>query len=139
MPNYISEAEVIELILDQARGVHNVTTAQVGEIIDGIEGQIDGVLLAQGYTTVPATGARDVAMLGYQVGRKAAATVYELLKQPVDRSPDWVRTWNIDFAEWLDALRDGKLRLVDQLPSVGQAGEVLITTLRVLPRVDGDA
>lgn len=135
MPNYISEAKVIELILDQARGVHNVTMAQVGEIIDGIEGQIDGVLLAQGYTTVPATGVRDVAMLGYQVGRKAAATVYELLKQPVDRSPDWVRTWNIDFAEWLKMLRDGQARLVDQSPSSGQSGQMLITSLRVLPEV----
>lgn len=139
MGSYVTSAQVVELILDQARGVHNVTAGQVDDVINGLEAQINGILVAQGYATVPATGPGDIAMLGYQVGRKAATMIYEMLKQPVDRSPDWVRTWNIDFAEWLTALRKGELRLVNQAPSVGQSGEMLITTMRVLPWVDGDA
>lgn len=138
MGHYTSSAQVIQLIIDQTKGVHSITTAQVEDIIDGLEGTVNGVLLAQGYTTVPATGATDVKLLGYHISRKAATTVYELLKQPVDRSPDWIRTWNIDFGEWLESLRSGQARLVDQAPSVGQEGQVLITTMRVLPEVLDD-
>lgn len=138
MGSYTTAEAILDLLVTRSVGVHSVTLAQVEDFIAGIEGQVNGILLAQGYAIVPADGSTDVKTLGHQVSKKAATQVFEILKQPVDRSPDWIRTWNIDFGEWLESLRSGQARLVDQAPSVGQEGQVLITTMRVLPEVLND-
>ena len=77
-------------------------------------------------------------MLGQQVRLKAAARVYVTLHQP-DRSPDWVRTADIDWSEFLERLRRGQQRLVDQAPVVAQDGQVAVTTLRVLTSVSQES
>lgn len=139
MGAYTSGTEVLGLLLDLGVGpTARLSAADVETLIGGLEAEVDGILLAQGYATVPATGPRDVAMLGQQVRLKAAARVYVTLHQP-DRSPDWVRTADIDWSEFLERLRRGQQRLVDQAPVVAQDGQVAVTTLRVLPRVSQES
>lgn len=136
MGAYTSGAEVFGLLLDLGVGpVARMTEADVEQIIGGLEGEVDGILKAQGYATVPATGLSDRAMLGQQVRMKAAARVYVTLHQP-ERSPDWVRTADIDWSEFLERLRKGQQRLVDQDPEAAQEGQVTILDLRVLPYVE---
>lgn len=139
MGAYTTGAEVLTLLLDLGIGpTARMSAADVESIIAGLEAEVDGILLAQGYTTVPATGNRDVEMLGQQVRLKAAARVYVTLHQP-QRSPDWVRTADIDWSEFLERLRRGQQRLVDQEPVVAQDGQAAVTTLRVLPRVSQES
>jgi len=133
---YTTGNEVLGLLLDLGVGpAARLSAADVESLIAGLEAEVDGILLAQGYATVPATGPRDVAMLGGQVRLKAAARVYVTLHQP-DRSPDWVRTADIDWSEFLERLRRGQQRLVDQAPVAAGDGQVAVTTLRVLPKVE---
>lgn len=135
MGAYTTGAEVLGLLLDLGVGpVARLTEADAEQIITGLEAEVDGILLAQGYATVPATGLRDRAMLGEQVRLKAAARVYVTLHQPA-RSPDWVRTADIDWSEFLERLRRGQQRLVDQAPAAAGDGQVGVATLRVLPKV----
>lgn len=116
MGYYVTGDDVYQLLLDMEVGPPSrLTPEEIEPIILGIEAQVNGALRAQSYPEVPAGGDNDKAMIREQVRKKAAAQVYVTLNQP-QRSPDWVRTWDIDFAEWLKALRDGKLWLVDQAP-----------------------
>ncbi|MBN2446345.1 MAG: hypothetical protein JXO22_06460 [Phycisphaerae bacterium] len=133
MGAYTTGAAVYQLLLDMNVGPPSrLTPEEIEPIITGIEAQVNGVLKAQGYAAVPATGTNDVAMIREQVRKKAATQVYVTLNQP-QRSPDWVRTWDIDFSEWMNMLRQGQLRLVDQAPDVGQEGQVVVIPFRKLP------
>jgi len=117
MGAYTTGADVFGLLLDLGVGpVARMTEADAEQIIAGLEGEVNGILKAQGYTAVPATGDADRALLGQQVRMKAAARVYVTLHQP-QRSPDWVRTADIDWSEFLNRLRQGQQRLVDQDPA----------------------
>lgn len=125
MGNYVTGTEVYDLLVNQSVGVPTrLPPADLEPYIAGIEAQVDGVLKAQNYTTVPATGANDVAMIREHIRRKVAALVVTALIQP-QRSPDWVRTWDIDFSEWLGSLRKGQLRLTDQSPGAPGSGPIL--------------
>jgi len=136
MGAYTTGAAVFGLLLDLSVGpTARMTEDDVEAIIAGLEGEVNGILKAQGYQTVPANGADDVAMLGQQVRMKAAARVYVTLHQP-ERSPDWVRTADIDWSEFLERLRKGQQRLVDQDPEAALEGQVTILDLRVLPYVE---
>lgn len=136
MGAYTTGAAVFGLLLDLSVGpTARMTEADAEAIIAGLEGEINGILKAQGYDIVPATGADDVAMLGQQVRMKAAARVYVTLHQP-ERSPDWVRTADIDWSEFLERLRKGEQRLVNQDPAAAQEGQIAILDLRVLPVVE---
>ncbi len=113
--HYTTGEEVYKLLLDLQVGVNRLQPTDIEPFIQGLESQVDGVLRGQDYPTVPATGTNDIAMIREMVRKKAAAQVYVTLNQPI-RSPDWVRTYDIDFADWLKSLRKGELRLVDQDP-----------------------
>lgn len=137
MPAYTSGAEVYELLIDLGVGPPTrLTTDKVDAIVEGFETEVNGILLGQDYTVVPATGENDVAMIREKVRMKAAARVYDLLYDK-ERSPDWVRNAHIDWSDWLNMLRQGQLRLVDQSPAgdVAEANEVIVDWLRVLPQL----
>lgn len=137
MGNYTTGTAVYELLLDLKIGVPARFTASDAEsLVAGIEAEIDAMLTGQAYT-VPATGARDILLLGQMTRRKVAAMVFELLFQP-DRSPDWVRTAHLDYTDFLKAIRDGKQRLLDQTTEVQQGRAVKLTRFRVLPRILDD-
>ncbi len=138
MGAYTTGAQVLGLLLDLGVGpAARMGEADVEQIVAGLEAEVDGILLAQGYATIPATGTRDMAMLGQQVRLKAAARVYVTLHQP-ERSPDWVRTADIDWSEFLERLRRGQQRLIKQSPAVAQDGQAQIVPLRVLPKVSAE-
>ena len=103
-----------------------------------IEGEMDGLLRARGYTKLPATDPTDVATLGLIARRKVAALVYMLLYQPPGRIPDWVRMWDADYDAWKEHVAAGKFSLHGETPTSGDAGQAVITTLRVLPRIPKD-
>lgn len=108
---YVTGEEVYDLLLNQKIGPPaRLGVDDIVPFIQGIEGQVNGVLLARGYQPVPATHPDAVAVIREMVRKKVAATVLTALNQPV-RSPDFVRVWELDFAEWLNRLRLGQEKM----------------------------
>jgi hypothetical protein len=119
MGDYITGADVYSLLVNYQIGDSpRISEEDVDTMIEGYEAEINGILRAQGYTTVPATNSADRAMIREKLRRKVASQVYQALNQPT-RAPDFCRTWDIDYAEWLTMLRKGQLRLSVQEPEVG--------------------
>lgn len=113
------------------------SSPEVENFILQIEATVNGVLLFQDYPTVPVTGESDVAMLRGFVAAKVAAMTW-LAAFGADDAPDKVKQWSDDFASFLNRLRQGQQRLVDQAPGVTQENEVRFTSIRVLPRIPSD-
>lgn len=91
------------------------STAEVAGTIAEVEGEINGVLIAQGYPTVPATGENDVAMLRGYVSRKAAAEAWMDAHEESEldgRIKRWLDGWD----KFIARMRRGEQHLVDQLP-----------------------
>ena len=136
MGAYTSGADVLELLLNlQVGQPPRFDAADVEDLVEGIEAEVNGLLKGQGYPTVPATGANDVALLGLQVRRKVAVLTYLTLYQPTGRAPDWTRMWDVDYDNFKKALQEGKQRLIDQEPGAAQAGQAKGVWFRVLPRI----
>lgn len=133
---YTSGAEVLDLLLSlQVGRPPRLQPSDIEALVEGVEAEIDGLLKAQGYPDVPATGARDRALLGLQVRRKVAVLAYMTLYQPTGRAPDWTRMWDVDFDNFKQALQDGKQRLVDQEPETAQSGQAVARWFRILPEI----
>ncbi len=116
MGAYAAVADVQALLPELVIGTSSKpSTAEVTTFITQVEAQINGVLTAQGYPSVPATGVNDVALLQGVVQRKVAALTY-LAAFPTDSAPDKVRVWNEEFTQFMNWLRQGQISLVDQLP-----------------------
>lgn len=136
MGHYTSGAEVLGLLLNlQVGPPARFTAAEVEQLVVGVEAEINGILKAQGYAAVPATGASDVELIGLQVRRKVAVLTYMTLYQPVGRAPDWTRMWDVDYDNFKKALQKGEQRLVDQDPTTAQSGQAVTQLFRVLPRI----
>lgn len=136
---YTSGAEVLDLLLNlQVGRPPRLQPSDIEALVEGVEAEIDGLLKAQGYPVVPATGARDRALLGLQVRRKVAVLAYMTLYQPTGRAPDWTRMWDVDFDNFKQALQDGKQRLVDQEPETAQSGQAVARWFRILPEIPDD-
>ncbi|MEB2351868.1 MAG: hypothetical protein OZ924_10685 [Burkholderiaceae bacterium] len=139
MGHYTSGAEALALLLNlQVGRPARLDETDVEQLVVGIEAEINGILKAQGYATVPATGQADKALLGLQVRRKVAVLAYTTLYQPTGRAPDWVRMWDVDYDNFKKALQKGEQRLVDQDPTAAQAGQAVTRLFRVLPRIPED-
>lgn len=106
-------------------GSTNPTDAEVSGLIDQVEAEIDSVLVGQGYATVPANGTRDVKMLRRYTADKVAAETVKIIFT-AQQLPDWVKSWLDDYAAFLNRLRQGQQRLLDQSPTSTMAG--VITT-----------
>lgn len=91
------------------------TEAQVTAFINQIEGEVNGVLSAEGYETVPATGADDVALLKMYVADKVAAKVWGVVYAGTDM-PAVVKLWHEDYKDFLARLRRGEQHLPNQQP-----------------------
>lgn len=94
------------------------TIAEVAVLIAAIEGEVNGVLTSQGYDTIPATTAADVAFLSLHITQKIAVEVWfqEYLE---DEMPPKIEAWRNGWSRFLSMLRDGKLRLTGQAPHGG--------------------
>ena len=94
------------------------TSTDVGEWLDQLSAEIDGILTANGYGTVPATGTSDVNMLKRYVAQKAAAMVFHAGFM-WDDTPDKIGQWEKEWDTLLERLIDRSMRLVDQSPRSG--------------------
>lgn len=109
----------------------NPTLAEVNGFIAQYEAQINGILRAQGYTTVPATGEDDVNMLKRFVASRAAAQVFSITFT-AQTFPDAVKQWIADWDLFIRMLRDGELRLVNQDPASTEAGGIVMGSFTLL-------
>jgi hypothetical protein len=91
------------------------TLAQVTETIEQIESEIDGVLKAQGYATVPATGTASIRLLRGYTEREAAYQSYTQV-YGVNELPPAIKAWHEDYRGFLARLRRGEQYLPDQSP-----------------------
>lgn len=91
------------------------TEAQVTAFINQIEGEINGVLSAEGYAAVPATGAEDVNLLKMYVADKVAAKVWGVVFGGRDM-PAEVKLWHDDYRDFIARLRRGEQHLPNQQP-----------------------
>lgn len=89
------------------------SAVEVEALIAQACGEVDGVLRAQGYATVPATGANDLALLRGYVARYAAAHAY-LAAFLKDEPPYKVKAWIEAWRDFIARLRRGEQQLVDQ-------------------------
>lgn len=125
MGDYLTYSDIWEMLINFGVGpTTRVGNDQVEEHIAGVEGQVNGILLARGYSPIPATNTSAIATIREQARKKVAALVFVELMQP-QRSPDFIRTWDIDWAEWLNRLRLGQ----EKLPGgdVNPTGDALIS------------
>lgn len=95
-------------------GGTNPTLTQVNNKINQVEGIINGVLSAEGYETVPATGANDVLMLRDYTAKKVVADLWRY--RYADRGDSPYRAWEKEFEDFLARLRRGEQYLIDQQP-----------------------
>lgn len=119
MGTYAVIADVEALLKRTGRtpftGSTNPTDDQVNELIEDIEAEINGVLTAQGYTTVPATASSDIKLLKRYNSEKVAAAVWGIIYAE-DDFPAHVKAWRDDYAAFLSRLRRGEQDLPGQLP-----------------------
>jgi hypothetical protein len=116
MGAYADGADVQALIPEFTIGASTKpSTSEVAGFISQIEAAINGVLSAQGYSTIPATGDNDVALLEGVVAQKVAAMTL-LAAYPQNDPPGKVKLWSEDYKDFMNRLRQGQQHLVDQLP-----------------------
>lgn len=94
------------------------TDDTVSDYIDQVEAEINGVLSAQGYSTIPAAGANDVKMLRRYVAQMTAVLVWqEFYSVPDDDDiPSPFGMWIKAYDTFMRALRRGEQHLIDQSP-----------------------
>lgn len=92
------------------------TLLEVEGYLDQIAAEINAVLVAQGYS-VPASGDNDVLLLRRYVSEKSAARTWHAGWGGFDDPPARVKAWEKDYADFLNRLRQGQQRLVDQDPA----------------------
>lgn len=101
------------------------TDTEVDSLIDQYEGEINGVLKAKGYQTVPATGANDINMLKAYVATRVAAEVWMIVYGD-DEAPYQIEQWMDGYNEFIKRLRMGAQYLVDQTPEGAEEAGFLI-------------
>lgn len=97
------------------------TLAQVEGWLDQLAAEVDSILTARGYSTIPASGTNDKLMIGRYVSQKAAAVAFHAGAM-WDDTPDKVKLWEDEWRDFLKALEDGKRRLIDQTSARARMG-----------------
>jgi hypothetical protein len=109
------------------------TLNDVTDLIDQVEAEINGVLSAEGYATVPATGSDDINLLRGYVERKASYEAFTLIYGP-NELPSAVKRWHDAYQEFLARLRRGEQYLPNQQPQ--SEDEPFFLTVRTTERDD---
>jgi len=91
------------------------TLTQAEQWLDEVSAEVNAVLTANGYSTIPATGDNDVLMIGRFVAQKVACMVWQAGFMS-DDLPEKVKNWCAQYDQFLDRLIDGTYRLIDQEP-----------------------
>lgn len=105
----------------------NPTETEVTTMISQTEAEINGVLRAVGYTTIPVSDSSDVALLQGYVTRRVAAQAYMAAFRG-DDAPYKIKQWNEDYSSFLMRLK----RKEQQLASADNAPRPRMSTL--IPR-----
>lgn len=87
--------------------------ARVETWLDQLSAEVDSILTANGYSTVPATGANDILLIGRYVAEKGACMAYSAGFM-FDDTPDKVSQWCESWDNFIKRLTDGDLVLTDQ-------------------------
>ena len=87
-------------------------------IADQVGALIDSVLTAAGYTTVPATGAQDVLLIGPFALEMAGVIAHRELYREQEE-PARITGWERRFEAFLAMLRNGSVRLQNQTTQPG--------------------
>ncbi len=122
MGNYAAVSDIVSRLqawpgLATFDGTTTPTDTEVGEFINQVEGEVDGVLSAEGYPTVPATAASDVNLLKRYVADEVAAMVWGVKYQDAEAStPFAVKRWHEMYTAFLNRLRRGEQHLPSQQP-----------------------
>jgi hypothetical protein len=104
-------------------GTSNPTTTTVEKWLDQFSAEVNSILTANGYSTVPATGTDDVLLIGRYVAEAGACKSYGAFAM-FDDIPDKVSQWCKSWDSFIKRLTDGDLVLQDQEPR-GQIGTIL--------------
>jgi hypothetical protein len=89
------------------------TTTQVEQFLDQVAAEVDAVLSARGYATVPATDATDILFLRLHVSMYAAVLTYAA-GFGSDDMPDGIEEMREHYHDFLKRLSDGDLTLPGQ-------------------------
>lgn len=135
MSNYASTAQIQALlqrwqVVEHLDAYSQPTLATVEDWIDQVEAEIDGVLRAQGYETIPATGTQDVKLLSRYVAEMVAYFAWKEAYGHAD-IPDGIKDWRDGYTSFLSRLRRGEQRLAGQA-----AQEIGVVSIRLLPEED---
>jgi hypothetical protein len=95
------------------------TTSQVEGFLDQTAAEVDSILRARGYGTVPADGANDILMIRRFVAEKAAAETWLAGYGGFDEPTARVKEWLKDYDDFLKRLIASDQRLIDQAPRQG--------------------
>jgi hypothetical protein len=106
-------------------GSSKPSATEVEAFILQISAEINGVLAAQGYETVPATGASDVELLKYYTATKVAALTWDVA-YGYNEQPATVKQWHQDYRDFLARLRRGEQFLTDQAPRSEDIGDFMV-------------
>ncbi len=98
-------------------GGEDFTTTVVAGHIATFDAQVNGILTAQGYGTIPATGTNDVAMLQRLVAQRTAALLYMDKMNSGNEFPAIIKLWLQEWDDTLKRLKNGEQSLVDQEPT----------------------
>jgi hypothetical protein len=140
MGDYLTYEDVWEMLINFNIGpTPRVGNDQVEEHITGYENDVNAILRSpvHDYPTIPVTNAEAITIIREHIRQKVAALVYVELQQPT-RSPDFIRTWDLDYADWIKMLRDGKIKLPGGESTL--AGDAIMSGFNLrLTEVDTDA
>jgi hypothetical protein len=89
------------------------TATQVEGFLDQVAAEVDAVLKARGYATVPATDATDILFLRLHVSMYAAVLTYAA-GFGSDDMPDGIEEMKEHYHEFLKRIADGDLTLPGQ-------------------------
>lgn len=94
-------------------GTSNPTETTVEKWLDQLSAEVDSILTANGYSTVPASGTDDVLLIGRFVAEKGACMSYSAFAM-FDDTPDKVKEWCEEWKSFIKRLAAGDLVLQDQ-------------------------
>lgn len=101
------------------------TTTQVEGFLDQIAAEIDSLLRAKGYGTIPATGTNDKLLLRRYTALGAAVLTWRSAFGGYDDT-ERIKAWADEYKAFIERLSKNDARLIDQAP-LGKVGVVLVS------------
>ncbi len=117
--------DTVQVLLDEASGPgltigpdSHPSESSVQLMLDQAGAEINAILKARGYATIPATG-DDATMIGGYVTMIVAARVWNAAYGTPDDVPERITGWEEAWERFIDMLTDGRIVLMEQDPVSG--------------------